>query len=120
MTEVVATDEFVDWYRDLDDRDAEAVGRDVERLAAIGFGLGFPRSSAIKGSKDLRELRVQSGGRPLRVFYAFDPKRQAVLLIGGDKTGDDRFYEVMIPKAERIWAEYLVENAAGLHEDDEK
>jgi hypothetical protein len=41
----------------------------------------------------MRELRVQSGGRSLRVFYAFDPRRSAILLIGGDKTGDDRFYE---------------------------
>jgi hypothetical protein len=59
----------------------------------------------------LRELRVQSNGRPLRVFYAFDPARQAVLLIGGDKTGDNRFYENMNPQAERIWKEYLDENA---------
>ena len=44
---------------------------------------------------------------PLRVFYAFDPKRQAVLILGGDKTGDDRFYETMIPRCERIWKEYL-------------
>ena len=41
----------------------------------------------------MRELRVQSGGRPIRVFYAFDPRRMAILLIGGDKTGDDRFYD---------------------------
>ncbi len=72
--------------------------------------LGFPCSSAIEGSGiALRELRVQSGGRPLRVFYAFDPKRQAVLLLGGDKTGDDRFYETHVPRAERLWTEYLAE-----------
>ena len=53
------------------------------------------------------ELQYQ--GRPYRVFYAFDPKRQAVLLIGGDKTGRDRFYEEMIPQAESIWREYLEE-----------
>jgi hypothetical protein len=41
------------------------------------------------------------------VFYKFDPKRRAVLLIAGDKTGDMRFYERMIPLAERLWAEYL-------------
>ena len=71
----------------------------------------FPSaSSAIKGSSiAMRELRVQSGGKPLRVFYVFDPKRQAVLLLGGDKTGDKRFYESMIPKAERIYADYLKE-----------
>lgn len=59
----------------------------------------------------MRELRIQSNGRPLRVFYAFDPKRQAVLLIGGDKTGDARFYDRMIPTAERIWKEYLDESS---------
>jgi hypothetical protein len=69
--------------------------------------LGFPYSSEIKGSQTLRELRVQSGGRPLRVFYAFDPLRRAVLLLGGSKTGDERFYEAFVPRAERIWVEYL-------------
>lgn len=57
----------------------------------------------------MRELRVQSGGDPLRGFYAFDPRRTAILLIGGDKTGDDRFYEKMVPIADRLYDEYLVE-----------
>jgi hypothetical protein len=57
----------------------------------------------------MRELRVQSGGRPLRVFYAFDPRRTAILLIGGDKTGNDRFYEVYIPVADRLYDTYLEE-----------
>ena len=53
----------------------------------------------------MRELRVQSGGRPLRAFYALDPRRSAILLIGGDKTGDKRFYETMIPVADRLYDE---------------
>ena len=66
-----------------------------------------PYSSAIRGSKHaLRELRIQSKGRPIRIFYAFDPTRQAVLLIAGDKTGDARFYDVYVPKAEKLWEEY--------------
>ena len=82
----------------------------VDYLGAVGIALGNPRSSDIKGASfPLRELRVQSGGRPIRVFYAFDPRRNAVLIIGGDKTGDGRFYERMIPVAERIWQEYLDE-----------
>ena len=56
---------------------------------------------------DLRELRIQSGGRPLRAFYAFDPVRQAVLLTGGDKTGDERFYRKMIAEATALWNDYL-------------
>jgi hypothetical protein len=54
-------------------------------------------------------LRVQSGGRPLRVFYAFDPRRSGIILIGGDKTGDDRFYERMIPVADALYDTYVAE-----------
>jgi hypothetical protein len=52
---------------------------------------------------------MQSGGRPLRVFYAFDPRRSAILLIGGDKTGDDRFYERMVPIADQLYDLYIAE-----------
>ena len=57
----------------------------------------------------MRELRVQSSGRPVRVFYSFDPRRTAVLLIGGDKTGDDRFYKQFVPLADRLYDEHLKE-----------
>jgi hypothetical protein len=57
----------------------------------------------------MRELRVQSGGSPIRIFYAFDPRRTAILLIGGDKTGDDRFYQTMIPIADRLYDTHLEE-----------
>lgn len=110
MGEVVATDEFRDWYRALDDGDARAVARSVDRLEMLGVALPFPFSSAIAGSRyALRELRAQSSGRPLRVFYIFDPRRDAVLLIGGDKTGDDRFYQRLIPWAERLWETFQKE-----------
>jgi hypothetical protein len=52
---------------------------------------------------------VQSGGRPLRAFYCFDPRRTAILLIGGDKTGDKRFYKRMIPIADRLYDQYIAE-----------
>jgi len=55
----------------------------------------------------MRELRVQSGGRPLRIFYAFDARRSAIPLIGGDKTGDRRFYDRMIPVADELYDLYL-------------
>jgi hypothetical protein len=55
----------------------------------------------------LRELR--RSGQPIRMLYAFDPERQAVVLVGGDKTGDERFYEREVPRAERIWEQYLKE-----------
>lgn len=59
----------------------------------------------------MRELRVQMGGDPYRVFYAFDPRRAAILLVGGTKEGDDRFYERMIPIADRLYDEHLEELA---------
>lgn len=79
------------------------------KLEDRGPNLPFPYSSAISTSRHghLRELRVQSGGRPLRIFYAFDPRRAAILLIGGDKTGDDRFYDRMVPVADAPYDEHL-------------
>ena len=57
----------------------------------------------------MRELRIQHQGRPVRLFYAFDPRRAAILLIAGDKTGDARFYDRMIPLADRLYDEHLEE-----------
>jgi hypothetical protein len=109
-TDVVATDEFVEWYDDLDDRTRKSVMRAVDLLEQMGTALKHPHSSQIKGSRyALRELRVQSGGHPIRVFYIFDMIRQAVLLVGGDKTGNARFYLAMVPFAEAIWEQYQAE-----------
>ena len=57
----------------------------------------------------MRELRTQSGGRPLKTLYAFDPLRTVILLLGGDKTGDDRWYEKFVPVADRLYDEHLDE-----------
>ena len=57
----------------------------------------------------MKELRTQHQGRPLRTFFAFDPRRKAILLIGGDKTGDKQFYERMIPEADSLYDEHLAE-----------
>jgi hypothetical protein len=55
----------------------------------------------------MRELRTQQGGRPLRTLYAFDPRRMAILLIGGDKAGNNRWYDVNVPIADRLYDEHL-------------
>ncbi len=110
MVEVVVTVAFRVWYEDLAQSVQASVYSAVTQLEEKGVSLGFPRCSDILGSRyPLRELRIQSGGRPIRVFYAFDPKRQAVLLLGADKTGRKRFYEEMIARAEALWEEYLQE-----------
>lgn len=104
------TDEFGAWWDTLSDAQQTKIDSYVTLLRKHGVQLGYPHSSAIKGSRhgQMRELRVQSGGKPLRILYAFDPRRMAILLIGGDKTGDDRFYETIVAVADRLYDEHLV------------
>ena len=64
-----------------------------------------PARADTQGS--LRELPVQHRGRPLQVLYTLDPPRTAILLLGGDKAGDDRRYERELPRAERVFDEHL-------------
>ena len=114
MAEIVTTDEFVDWYGNLDDAGRMAVAHVVELLERQGLALGAPYSSALKGTKyALRELRSKRYGRALRVIYAYDEVRDAVLIIGGDKSGNKRFYKEIISQAEAIWCKYVKEQRAG-------
>ncbi len=110
MTQVLATDEFRDWYLRLSSNEADSVTISVERLEQLGVALSYPHSSEIRGTAHaMRELRVAAGHSPLRVFYAFDPRREAVLLLGGSKAGNKRFYREFVPRAEAIWERYLEE-----------
>ena len=119
--EVIYTDEFGAWFAGLDRADAEDAETVVDVLEQEGVALGHPYSSALKGSKvALRELRPNAGRSSLRVVYAFDPRRDAVLVIGGDKAGDPKFYKRVIKSAEQIWKQYLEEQAAGLHDKERK
>jgi hypothetical protein len=107
--EVEYTDEFNEWWEGLDEAEQESVATSVILLEEKGTSLPFPHSSAVEGSKygHMRELRVQHKGNPYRILYAFDPRRIAVLLIGGNKGGDDRWYEKLIPKADKIYEGHL-------------
>lgn len=109
--EVEYTDEFGAWWAGLAERQRDDVAAIVELLAEHGPRLRYPFSSGVERSRHghMRELRVQSGGKPIRVFYAFDPRRSAILLIGGDKTGDDRFYDRYVALADRLYDEHLDE-----------
>ena len=109
--EVEYTDEFEAWWRDLSEEQQDAIAARVELLMQHGPNLPFPYSSDVRGSRhgSMRELRVQQAGRPIRVFYAFDPKRTSILLIGGDKTGNDRSYEEYVPIADDLYDAHLEE-----------
>lgn len=111
MWDVEGTDEFAGWFAKLSRAEREDVISAVDLLERSGPQLPFPYSSAVKGSRHahMRELRIQHAGRPYRVLYAFDPRRTAILLLGGDKTGDDRWYERHVPIADRLYDEYLEE-----------
>ena len=113
--EVEYTDEFGEWWHTLTENQQNAVAARVELLMEHGPCLPFPFSSDIRGSRHgvMRELRAQSRGRPIRVFYAFDPRRMAILLIGGDKTGNDRFYERYVPVADNLYDVHLEGTAKG-------
>ena len=89
----------------------------VHLLELAGIALGAPYSSAMHGARHaFRELRPKQGRSPMRIIYAFDPRRDAVLLIGGDKSNDKKFYKRIVNEATRIWEQYLQEQAAGLHD----
>lgn len=78
-------------------------------MQSLGPSLGRPQVDTIKGSKikNLKELRIQNKNRVFRIFFAFDPERDIILLIGGDKKGDNRFYETMLRKSERLYELHL-------------
>jgi hypothetical protein len=109
--EIEYTDEFGNWWAGLSETQQDRIAAAVRLLAAKGPSLPFPFSSGVQGTRHahLRELRVQSRGNPLRIFYAFDPRRTAILLIGGDKTGNDRWYDEYVPRADAIYDRHLRE-----------
>lgn len=107
--DVEYTDEFGEWFQELTEAEEQKVSATVNQLVAHGPALGFPHTSAINGSRHdhMRELRIQVQGKPFRVLYAFDPRRSAILLLGGDKTGDPRWYDINVPKADNLYDEHL-------------
>jgi hypothetical protein len=109
--DVEFADQFGIWWGGLAVEEQESIVPIVRLLEKHGPSLRFPYSSGIAGSRHshMRELRIQHEGRPYRVMYAFDPRRSAILLIGGDKTGNDRWYDEFVPAADRIYDEHIVE-----------
>ena len=102
---------FGEWWEVLSEGEQDTVDRYVLVLMEAGPHLGHPYSSGIESSRHshMRELRIQHKGEPYRVFYAFDPRRAVILLIGGCKTGDKRFYEKMVPIADDLYDTHLEE-----------
>lgn len=109
MWNVVTTNRFDSWYVELDEEDRNNVAAYLLLLEREGPQLSRPYADTLYGSvlTHLKELRIQSKGKPLRAFFAFDPERQAIVLCAGDKSGDKRFYKKMIPIAESEYERHL-------------
>lgn len=105
------TDCFGAWWDGLTEPEQVSIAASVRLLECYGPNLRYPHSSGINGSRHghMRELRVQHEGRPYRVLYAFDPRRTAILLLGGDKTGNNRWYIESVPRADALYDEHVAQ-----------
>jgi hypothetical protein len=106
--EVEFTDDFEQWWNTLSQDEQVEISAKVELLEEHGPILPRPHSDVIVISKhaNMKELRGQVNQRELRVLYAFDRKRAAILLLGGDKTGDPNWYDKMVPIADTLFDEH--------------
>ena len=109
--DVEVSDEFAAWYGALKEDESESVDTAVDMLVEYGPRLGRPYADTLKGSRysNMKELRVQHRGRPFRILYAFDPRRSAYLILGGDKSGDPNWYTDALRRAEAIYVLHLKE-----------
>ncbi|MGB8659280.1 MAG: type II toxin-antitoxin system RelE/ParE family toxin [Candidatus Acidiferrum sp.] len=103
------TDEFGAWWSGLTEGEQIDVRAGVNLLRRFGPALGRPPVDSVAPSKhaNMKELRIQHRGQPYRVLFAFDPRRAAILLIGGNKTGKGRWYKEFVPIADRLYDEHL-------------
>lgn len=107
--QVEYTGEFENWWRNLTEDEQAEINAKVKLLEEHGPTLPRPHSDVIVTSRhsNLKELRGKVEERQLRVLYAFDPRRVALLLIGGDKTGDPAWYDQFVPLADDLFDEHL-------------
>ncbi len=111
MWEVIFQQEFGEEFRAFGDAARFAILSKLQVLRVAGPNLSRPHVDTIQGSAypNMKELRVQVGGRPWRVLFAFDPARRAVLLVGGDKAGDKRWYRRVVAVADDRFRRHLEE-----------
>lgn len=111
------TDQFEHWWTSLTEDQQDALHAGVVRLERSGPSLERPVVDHLKTSRhaNMKELRTSKGGA-LRVLFAFDPRRNAILLLGGDKTGRwNDWYATAVPAADDLYDEHLTDIA---HEKD--
>jgi hypothetical protein len=109
--DVEFTGEFESWWNSLGEDEQEEIDRKVHLLEECGPTLPRPHADVIVQSRhsNMKELRGKVEQRQLRVLFAFDPRRKAILLIGGDKTGDPSWYGRYVPLADDLFDKHLRE-----------
>lgn len=102
-------EELAAWFDDQEAGLQDEILVYVRLLQEAGPNLGRPRADTVGGSiyGNMKELRIQYGGEPWRILFVFDPRRAAILLVGGNKVGDKRWYEKNIPIAEKRYKRHL-------------
>src|SRR5215475_4207703 len=115
---IIVVEPALSWLHGLrrtDRKTLALVSQAIEALSVDGPALGRPLVDTIKGSAlpNLKELRPGSAGSgEVRLLFVFDPHRQAVILVGGDKAGNWRgWYRTAVPRAETVYADHLARMA---------
>lgn len=116
--DVLFDEECADWFEALEDGLQEEILACIGLLIRFGPNLSRPHVDTVKGSaySNMKELRIQYQGDPWRILFAFDPRRTAILLVGGNKRGNKRWYVEHVRIADRRFKQYL----EGLKQDEEK
>jgi hypothetical protein len=107
--ELILLEEFVTWLDEQEEDLRLRILAHLDLLEERGPLLSRPYAGTLKGSKikNLKELRVKYKKAPIRILFAFDPEQKAVIILGGCKQGDKRWYDTNIPIAEKRFSEYL-------------
>jgi hypothetical protein len=111
MWTVATTDDFDEWFTDLGEEGQAEVMAKVELLKLLGPRLGRPHADTLNGSRhaNMKELRANTSDKVMRIVFAFDPNRAAILLVAGDKAGvsQKRFYKQLLAKADELYDLHL-------------
>ena len=106
---VLFDEDFARWLNTVDEALRVRIAAHVELLEQFGPNLGRPRVDGVKGSAypNMKELRIQYRGDPWRILFAFDPQRNAIFLVGGNKAGNARWYLKHVPIADKRFRRHL-------------
>ena len=109
--QVVFCDDFFSEFSDMAEAVQDELLAQLRLLERFGPALGRPHADTLNGSRhaNMKELRFRAGNGVWRVAFAFDPKRKAIVLVGGDKTrgSEQRFYKTLIRLADERFDRYL-------------